>query len=205
MSGAGSGWHAPLRRERFEMLARQVHHALVRQIAGRREQQIRRRIDRAIVTPNHLAVETLHRFARAQNRLAQRMILPEIRREDLVDQIIRTVRLHLELFEDHAFFLVDILVAEHAVQHQVGQNIHGERQVLVQHLRVEAHQFLGGEGVQIAADGVHRARDLLGGPVGGALEQHVLDEVREAVLLLRFRGAIRCRSICPPRRNGHGA
>src|SRR2546430_11741762 len=33
---------------------------------------------------------------------------------------------------------------------------------------------------------IDRARDLLGRPVGGPLEQHVLDEVRDPVLLRRF-------------------
>ena len=55
--------------------------------------------------------------------------------------------------------------------------------MLVEHLGVEADQFLGGEGVQIAADGIDRARDIFGRAVGGALEEHVLDEVRDAVLL----------------------
>ncbi len=55
--------------------------------------------------------------------------------------------------------------------------------MLVEHLGVEADQLLGGEGVQIAADGIDRARDVFGGTARGALEQHVLDEMRDAVLL----------------------
>ena len=103
-----------------------------------------------------------------------------------MDQVIRAVRLHLDLFQNHALFLLDVLFAEQRVQHQVRQDVEGQREVLVQHLGVEAHQFLGGEGVQVAADGIHRARDVFGRAVRGALEQHVLDEVRDAVLLGRL-------------------
>ena len=58
--------------------------------------------------------------------------------------------------------------------------------MLVEHLGVEADQFLGGEGVEIAADGIHRARDIFGRALRRALEQHVLDEVRDAVLFGGF-------------------
>ena len=58
--------------------------------------------------------------------------------------------------------------------------------MLVQHLDVVADQFLGSERVQAAADGIHRARDLLGRAVLGALEHHVLDEVRKTGLVQFF-------------------
>ena len=131
------------------------------------------------------------------------MALPEVRRKDLVDQIVRAVRLHLDLFEDDALFLFDVLVAKHRMEHQVREHVDGERQVLVENFGVEAHQFLGGEGIQVAADGIDRARDIFGRTAGGALEEHVLDEMRDAVLL-GFSNAIRCRSRCPPRLNAHG-
>jgi hypothetical protein len=53
--------------------------------------------------------------------------------------------------------------------------------VLVEDLDVEADGLFAGEGVEIAADGVDLAGDLLGRARGGALEDHVLDEVGDAV------------------------
>ncbi len=41
--------------------------------------------------------------------------------------------------------------------------------------------LFAGEGVEIAADGVDLAGELLGGAGSGALEDHVLDEVGDAV------------------------
>ena len=73
--------------------------------------------------------------------------------------------------------------------------------MLVQYLGVEADQFLGGEGVQVAADGIDRPRDVLGRAVRGALEHHVLDEMGDAVLL---RG-LAARPGADPDPDGHGA
>ena len=43
--------------------------------------------------------------------------------------------------------------------------------------------LLGGEGIQVAANRVRRASDLLGAAVLGSLKEHVLDKVRDAVFL----------------------
>ena len=51
-------------------------------------------------------------------------------------------------------FLFDVLLAKQRIQHQVRQHIEGEGQMLVEHLGVEANQFLAGESVQTAADGI---------------------------------------------------
>src|SRR5206468_1077671 len=41
--------------------------------------------------------------------------------------------------------------------------------------------LLGGEGVHVAADGIHLARNVFGRAVLRPFEDHVLDEVRDAV------------------------
>ena len=73
----------------------------------------------------------------------------------------------------------------------VGQDVDRERQVLVEHLDVVAGVFLRGERVELAADRVDRLRDVLRRPRRRALEEHVLDEVRDAALARPFRGASR--------------
>ena len=51
---------------------------------------------------------------------------------------------------------------ERRAQHDVGQQIDGERQMLVEHLDVVAGVFLRRERVELAADRVDRLRDVLG-------------------------------------------
>ena len=64
------------------------------------------------------------------------------------------------------------------------EQIDGERQMLVEHLDVVARVFLRRERVELAADRVDRLRDVFGGARVGALEEHVLDEVRDAAALV---------------------
>ena len=71
------------------------------------------------------------------------------------------------------------------------EHVDRERQVLVEHLDVVARVFLGGERVHLAADRVDGLRDVLGAARRRALEEHVLDEMRDAALLLPARGASR--------------
>ena len=76
--------------------------------------------------------------------------------------------------------------AERRVQHDVGQDVHRQRQMLVEHLDVVAGVFLRGERVELAADRIDRLRDVLGRPRRRALEQHVLDKMGDAAALGRF-------------------
>jgi hypothetical protein len=90
------------------------------------------------------------------------MILIEVARKDIVQKILGVVHFHLQLFEDYPFFLLDVFLAKQGIAHHVGQDIEGDGQVFVQNLGVVTHHLLGGESVQAAADGIHRAGDFLG-------------------------------------------
>jgi hypothetical protein len=103
-----------------------------------------------------------------------------------VDLILGIVHFHLQLFEDDAFFLLDVLRVKQRIADQIGHHVEGFRHMLIQHLYVIADQFLGSECVQAAADGVHRAGNLFRGTVFGALEHHVLDEMRKAGFVQRL-------------------
>ena len=70
--------------------------------------------------------------------------------------------------------------AKRRTLHHVAEQIDRERQVLVEHLDVVARVFLGRERVELAADRVDLLRDLLRRPRRRALEEHVLDEMRDA-------------------------
>ena len=68
----------------------------------------------------------------------------------------------------------------------VGDDVEGERGVLLQHLRVVGGLLARGVGVDVAADRLDLLGDLRGGAAFGALEGHVLEEMRDAVLGLRL-------------------
>ena len=107
-------------------------------------------------------------------------------REQLVHQHVRIVLVDLDLFQNHAALALDVGRGKDRVEHQVGQHIQGDGHVLGQRLDVEADGLLAGEGVQVAADRVHLAGNVLGGAGAGALEEHVLHKVGDAVGLRRL-------------------
>jgi len=109
------------------------------------------------------------------------MVLPEALSEQLMDQHVRVVFVDLDLFEDDAALALDVRRGKGRIQDQVGQNIQGNGDMLSQGLDVEADGFLAGEGVQVAANGIHLTGDQLRGAGAGALEEHVLHEMRDAV------------------------
>ena len=101
--------------------------------------------------------------------------------KSLVDEVVGVVLVHLDLFEDDALLAGDVFGGEGGVEDEVGEKVECGGNILVEHLDVEADGLFAGEGVEVAADGVDLAGELLGGARGGALEDHVLDEVGDAV------------------------
>ena len=126
-------------------------------------------------------VERRHRLRRAEDGPAERMLRPELLREHLVDEIVGRVLDHLDLFEDDALLASSMSAGANAgrMSMSLSRSI-ASRQVLVEHLDVVARVLLGGERVELAADRVDRLRDHLRRPRRRALEEHVLDEVRDA-------------------------
>src|SRR5205807_8546618 len=86
--------------------------------------------------------------------------------------------------EDYTAFAGDVGGIEYGIEDQVTENVEGDGHVFVENLDVEADTLFGGEGVHVAADGIHLAGDLFGGAVLGPFEDHVLDGTGDAV---RFR------------------
>ena len=148
-----------------------------------------------------MLIEAADGLRGAQDRFAERMVLPEILGEELVDQDVGIVLVDLDLFEDDAAFALDFGGGEDGIEHQVGEDVERDGHVVGERLDVEADGLLAGEGVEVAADGVHFAGDVLGGAGAGALEDHVLDEVGDAVDF----GSFAAGAGLDPDAHGHGA
>ncbi len=86
-------------------------------------------------------------------------------------------------------------------KNEIGNDVKRDRQMLVENLGVEADLFLGGEGVEHAANGIHFAGDRFGRAALGAFEDHVLHEMREAIFLVDFAA----RAVANPDPDGNGA
>ena len=175
--GAGEAVEAPVE---------EVHDPVVGDVARDRDHDPRRHVLLAEVGEHRVAVVAAHGLTRAEDRAPEGVALPELPGEEVVDQVVGRVLHHLDLLEHDRLFALELLGVEDRVEEDVGQEVNRERQVLVEHLDVEAGVLLGGEGVHLATDRVHRARDGLGGARLGPLEDQVLDEVGHAEAALRL-------------------
>ena len=97
----------------------------------------------------------------------------------------RLVLVHADLFDDDVLLHVEVLVAQAGPQ-DVGEDVHRLRQVLRQDGGVKDGVLLAGEGVVVGADAVEIAVDVQGRAPRRPLEDHVLQEVRDAGDLRRL-------------------
>ena len=143
----------------------------------------------------------LNLAGRAEDGLAGTLLAELGKLQQVMDQILRRVLVHGDLLQDNAALLFQLRLIHRGVDHQVGEDVHRQFEVLVNHLGVEAGAVAAGEGVELTADGVHFLGNLAGGALFGALEYHVLQEVAKAALLGRFHHG----ADVHPRADGHRA
>ena len=118
--------------------------------------------------------------------IAERVVFPEFLLEEIVYVVVRGIIQHVDFLEHDRFFLADFIRVENGVPEDVRQEIDGHVQMVIGDLDVEGGQLLAGKGIHHPAHGIDGRGDVEGRPAPGALEQHVLDEMRHAVGLPVF-------------------
>src|SRR5579859_6229111 len=103
-----------------EFLSHQIYKVLMIQASCSRNDHVARIKETSVVVEQHLLLELSNSFFRPENWLPQRMIFPEVLRENLVDKVVRTVLVHFDFFKDHAALAEYVLAGKNWVQHQVG-------------------------------------------------------------------------------------
>ena len=72
--------------------------------------------NRCLISFEHgLAFKAFHGFFGSEDGLAEGMVFPKILGEDFVDEVVRIVLIHLDLFEDHAAFAGDVLGIKYGI------------------------------------------------------------------------------------------
>ena len=105
------------------------------------------------------------------------MLTEHRRQEDVTEGVLGIVVAHGDLLEHHVTLDLDVVEQASPAQDDIGDQVDRQRKVRVEHMRVVAGVFTGGEGVQLTTDGVDRLRDLHRRAVRRRLEQQVLQEV----------------------------
>src|SRR5690606_22616862 len=94
-----------------------------------------------------------------------------------------------DLLEDDAALDLDLGLGHRRREHDVREDVEGERDVGAEHARIIGGHLAPRVGVDVAADILDLLGDLAGGAARGALEGHVLEEMGNAVLLDAFMAA----------------
>ena len=169
-----------------EILFRQRDQLLPVVIARHRQHGALGAIHSVAIGHQPVARKGAHVVRRAKDRPGQRLIAILRGHDQLAHQILRLVLGHGDLLQHHAALLGQLLLVECGMDHHVAEHVHRQLGVLVDHLGVIAGTLLGREGVQLAAHRVHDLGDLARRALLRALEEHMLEEVAQAVLLARL-------------------
>ncbi len=117
-------------------------------------------------------------FDGAQDALPQRVCAVVERPALVVGPEGRLILVHLDFFEDHLLFRVEVVLAQRRPEN-VGQQFHRAILVLGQHGGVEDRVLFVGIGVVVGADLVELAVHVVGRAVCGAFEDHVFEEMAD--------------------------
>ena len=104
----------------------------------------------------------------------------------VVDEFCRRVVVALYLVANHLHFLVYLGLRIGAVEHDVGEQVYGPRQMVFQNGCVVDGVFLVGEGIQVAPHALQTVEHVPGPPPGGAFESDMLAKVGQSLLTRKF-------------------
>ena len=181
-------------------LLEQAHEAVVLQVARGGDHDVAGRVHRPVVRRDRPLRDVRDHLARADDGTTERVRAEHRLREEVVHELLRGVLVHRDLLEDHLALGVDVVEAR--AEDHVAHHVDGRDEVLVGHAGVDDRVLARRRSVQLAAERVEGLGDLLRVEAVGALEQEVLDEVREARLRPRSRPSSRRRSRSPVRPTG---
>jgi len=179
--GHGFGIEMPGRLQVAKFLLREVKYLLVGDIASGGDDDMIGSKPILKAAKKGFAAEIADGFRSTENGTAEGMFRPKAAGENVVEEIFGIVQIHLDFFEDDLAFLLHVVGVELGTKNEIGNHVKSDGEVLVEDLGIEADLFLGGEGVEHAADGIHFAGDIFGGTALGTLENHMLEKMSKAV------------------------
>ena len=147
--GAGLGAEVP---------RRQLHQAVVVDVAGGGDDDAGVHVVRVVVGAHHVRVDARQGLAVADDGPAQRVVAEHRLGEVVVDELGWRVLVHRHLFQHDLALLVE--VDEGGPGHHLGDDGEGLVQVFVEEARVDHRVLLGRGRVRLAAHLVEDARDV---------------------------------------------
>ena len=169
----------PHRRPRVALAAlEEGDEAVVIEVPGRGDDHVPGRVGRAVIAGERAATDVRDHVGGTDHRPPERVVGEHGLREEVVHELLRRVLVHRDLLEHDLPLLVHF--GEGGREDHVRHHLERRLDVVVGDARIDDGVLPRGRGVQLGAHGVERLRDLLCVVAPRALEEEVLDEVRDA-------------------------
>ena len=172
---------------------------VVLDVARGRDDDVPGAVALAVIRRDVAVRERAHRRGAADHRPAELVVAEHAARRQVVHEIGGIVLDHRDLLEHDLALGLERLGLEARARGHVAHDVERERQVLVQHAHVHDGRFARRVGVELGAQAIGHARDLDLVEALAALEQQVLDQVRDAGLRAAARRGRRRRRTRRPR------
>jgi hypothetical protein len=138
------------------------------------------------VAPDLVGLEAHHRFRRAENGAADRLVgkggLGELVEDDVVGRVVGCA----DFLKDDALFALQFVFLEGGLDQDIGENVDRERDIIAKHAGVIGCGFGRRGGIDFAADILDLLGDVARRAAGRALEGHMLKKMGDTMLILSF-------------------
>ena len=160
-----------------EVFPHQRDHLVVVDVAGHRHHHAFRGVAPDVEGMQLIPGHPRNRVHAADHRTPHRVHAEHGRQEDVTEHVLGIIVAHGDLLEHDVALDLDVRGGALPAQYDIGDQIHRQRQIGVQHMGVVAGVLLGGERVEFTTDRIDRLGYFDRGSCRSRLEQQMLEEV----------------------------
>ena len=171
------------------MLLHLGEHGLVLHRSGRGHHDVGSAVISAEIVAQFAVIEGANRLRRTKDRAAERLVGKGHDLQMLENQIVGRIGDGADFLHDDVLLAQKFLAVEGRLGKNVGEYVECERHVGLEHARVIGGVLGSGRGIEIAADRLDLLGDLACAAPPRALERHMFEEMRNAVLVAAFVAA----------------
>ena len=149
-------------------------------VAGHNEEHVLRGVAAPVVGEEVVAGQAVEELEMPDDRVPVGAGAEGGREHEFGAHAVRVVEAHGELAADHLLFLGEFAVRQGGVERGVGQKFDRGGRAVGRHVDPVDRAVEGGVGIDVAPGLLHGARDFVGTAFFRALENHVLEQMRES-------------------------
>ena len=170
----------PRPRHRAEMLGDRSPRLRRVKCAGHHHDQVVGHVTRVVVTEEVVARQGGEHLPVADDGMTVAMLAERRGEQGLAQAVIRIVLTHVDLAQDNLAFPRHFLCRQRGVKHGVREDVDRDSSVLGGQIHVVNRSIKRRVRIDVPAMRLNGQRNLTAGTAGCALEQHVLQEMRQA-------------------------